>query len=228
MYRIISICSTASALILAIACGGETQGPTAEDLRVQDSVLSHDVMAAWGDSVHVTAEEPKYPDSVPAKKTQVAVAAPPARATVAQSSNIVSADMRTLPLPVAPTTAPLKKVERPREETRPRVRSILGGAVLSLVTNERVCASRVGDTFRATLVSPVATSGGTIPSGARATAEITSSDQWGAGIGVRIRAIHSGSETYPVSSRVTYIVVENGDDGACIRRRSHIDTEVRG
>jgi hypothetical protein len=100
--------------------------------------------------------------------------------------------------------------------------------MLSLVTNERICTSRVGETFPATLLSPVATSSGTIPRGARATAEITSSDQWGAGIGVRIRAIHSDGVTYPVASRVTYIVPENSDDGACIPRRAHIDTEVRG
>ena len=240
MHRIISIASTASMLILAAACGGDSQGPTSEDLRVQDSVLSHDVMAAWGDSFHVTVEEPHYADSAIPGKTQVAVKSPAVRGAVAQPSRAIPplADTQAPAIiPTAPSvvmlagaskTAAPKRVEQPREETRAHIRSIPKGAVLSLVTGDRFCSSRVGETFRATLLSPIATSGGTIPSGARATAEITSNDQWGAGIGVRIRAIHNHGETYPVSSRVTYIVLENSGDGTCIPRRSHIDTEVRG
>jgi hypothetical protein len=213
------------------ACEDDPQGPTAEDLRVQDSTLTHDVMAAWGDSFRVTVEEPQLQDSAPVAPTvpKARVVAPPApAATIPQRARVFP--LTPAPIPRQRAVASVTKIERPRERdaTPPRSLSIRKGSQLSLVTNGRVCSSRVGETFRATLLSPVSTSAGTIPSGAGATGVVTSSNQWGAGIGVRITSIHSNGATFPVSSRVTYIVPENSGGGSCIPTRAHIDTEVRG
>jgi hypothetical protein len=223
---------TLAALVVAAAaaCQDDTQGPTSEDLRVQDSVLNHEVMAAWGDSFRVTVEEPQY-NEAPAQKAPATQAAktPVATERAAPPPPLIAAPI-PLPQPRPASRAAVVATREPRRETSPvtRARSIRKGSLLSLVTSERVCTSRVGETFGATVLSPIATTSGTIPSGARATAEITGNDQWGAGIGVRVRAIHANGATYPVNSRVTYIVPENSGAGACIPRRAHIDTEVRG
>jgi len=188
-------------------------------------------MAAWGDSFRVKVDEPSYidfSDVASRGSSKEKVAAPSTRTQSAASTPL--APILTGPQDFAVAVAKPEKPreEKPREEEAPKIRSIQEGAALSLVTSERVCTSRVGDTFRATLVAPVSTNGGTIPSGSRAVAEITSNDQWGAGIGVRIRSIHTGGATYPVNSGVTYIMPESGDDGTCIPRRAHIDTEAKG
>jgi hypothetical protein len=90
-----------------------------------------------------------------------------------------------------------------------------------------VCSTDVGASFRATLAAEINAGGATIPRGATATGVVTASDQWGAGLGVRITSIHADGVSYPIISRVTYVVPENTRNGACIPRRSHIDTEVR-
>lgn len=228
MHRTLAISSAIALVMSAAACGDDTQGPTADDLRVQDSLLTHDVMAAWGDSFRVAVEEPEIKDSVapsPAPSKTQAVVAP---------SPVVTQPAPSLAPGPTPATRPrsvtsVARTDRPQEKVRlPKSLSIRKGSQLSLVTNGRICSSRIGQTFGTTLLAPVPTSAGTIPSGARATAVITSRDEWGAGIGVRVTSIHSNGATYPVSSRVTYIVPENSDDGTCIPRRAHIDTEVRG
>ena len=62
-----------------------------------------------------------------------------------------------------------------------------------------------------------------IPRGAQATAEITGSDKWGAGISVRVKSVRISGKSYPVTSRVGYVLP---DRSGCIRERGRIEVET--
>ena len=97
------------------------------------------------------------------------------------------------------------------------------GSSLTLVANQRVCTD-AGNTFRATVTETVRGSNGVaIPRGAQATAEITGSDKWGAGISVRVKSVRISGRSYPVTSRVGYVLP---DRSGCIRERGRIEVET--
>jgi hypothetical protein len=232
------------------ACNSDKNAPTAE-VAAEDSVLAHDVLAAWGDSTKPIVEERVAQDDdvssgvtggsstrtipQPALKVQpasrpatVATTTTPPPATVAVASP--SAPAEGTPSVTASESAESSEPPAPKErEERSRGGSLSRGATLSVVTTQSVCSNHVGvgDTFRAELVAPVSgTNGLVIPAGASAVAEVTSLSEWGAGIGVRITSVHYDGRAFPVKSHVAYVVPESGANGACIPRRTRLETEI--
>jgi hypothetical protein len=141
------------------------------------------------------------------------------------------------PAPVVPSprptladvSVPLSEMPRPapRRVVPRRTGIISSGAALSLLTNQRVCSASNGDTFRAVLVNAVRGSNGVlIPAGAPVTAEITSMSKWGAGLSVRAKSVRLNGKSYPLSSRVSYVLPEARGDDACIPSRTHIDVRT--
>lgn len=225
-----------AALLLSIgilACDNDAPELTAQS-AVEDSALALEVLSAKGDSnifgpvEDRVYEEPNVETATKKKSAPVKV--------VPVKSNVLAAAPKPAPVIPAPPKPALADVSVPlsqmpkRVEVRERLRKtgvIASGAALSLVTNQRVCSANTGDSFHAVLVNSVPGSNGVlIPAGARATAEITSSSKWGAGLSVRVKSVRVDGKSYPVSSRVTYVLPEASHDDACIPGRTRIDVRT--
>lgn len=230
-------------LLMLAACAND-QAPVSTENVAEDSVLARDVMTAQFDSLGPAEEAPVVYDgfddvaarssTARAKARRLAVTKPATIQRSPASPPVAAARVATTPVhaietakqasPVVTAKAHRETIVASREGTVPR------GSALSLVTAERTCSNRVGHTFSAVLTSRVAGSNGvSIPRGADAVAEITSVDSWGAGIGVRVKSVRFDGRTYPVSSKVGYVVPESAgkNGGACIPERAHIDSEIR-
>jgi hypothetical protein len=210
-----------------------------------DSALALSVMTARGDTLTaavevVREEEPLTPPVVattpapvriqPAPQTRAPTPTPLAPTRIA--SPIPEPTIAVANIEPARTATPRREreVERKgereseRRETPKRTGTISSGSALSLVTTEKACAE--GETFRVVLANSVrGSNGAVIPDGASAVAEITSVDKWGAGIGVRVRSVRIDGKSYPLNSRVTYVLPESG---GCIAGRTRIEVETKG
>jgi len=204
------------ALIAVAACDSET--PVATDQTVaEDSLLAIEVMAAKGDSgIFGPVDDRVYVEDLAAKKA-------------APKPKPVPPPIIAVPKPkptLADVSVPLSQMPRSRPEPEPKptlVGIISPGTALSVVTNERAC-SRV---FRGVLVSSLRGSNGVvIPSGASATGEVISADKWGAGLSVRVRSVHHNGRSYPVISRVQYVLPEEKNGATCIPDRTRIDVKT--
>lgn len=210
------------------ACDNDAPEVTAASV-VEDSALALEVLSARGDSIHfgpvddriyqevaapaVAKKAAPTPTLKPPVKVQP-VAAPAPRPTLAD----VSVPLSEMPRP--------ERVKRRPEPPR-RTGIISSGAALSLVTNQQVCSANKGDTFRAIVVNDVRGSNGVaIPAGAQATAEIISESKWGAGLSVRVKSVRLNGKSYPVSSRVSYVLPESRGNDACIPGRTRIDVRT--
>jgi hypothetical protein len=215
-----------SGLILSIgilACDNNAPEVTSES-AVEDSALALEVLSAKGDSVHFGPVDDRVYQEVAVPtvaKKAVSIAKPPVK---------VAKINPPAPKPVlADVSVPLSEMPRPgrRVETPRRTGIISSGAPLSLVTNQRVCSADRGDEFHAIVVNSVRGSNGVaIPAGAQATAEIISESKWGAGLSVRVKSVRLNGKSYPVSSRVSYVLPEAKGDDTCIPGRTRIDVRT--
>lgn len=218
------------------ACDNDARELTSAT-AVEDSALATEVLSAKGDSNIFgpvddrVYEEPRV--EVSTKKS--AVTPPPVpkpKAKPAPTPVIPVAPRPTL----ADVSVPLSEMRPVRErhveerkvEERPTKTGVISsGAALSVITNQRVCSANEGDTFHAAVVNEVRGSNGVvIPAGAQATAEITSASKWGAGLSVRVRSVRVDGKSYPVSSRVSYVLPEASKDNTCIPGRTRIDVRT--
>ena len=215
------------------------------DKVVEDSALAADVLSASGDSVFVgPVEYAARDDSV---DVEVAPEPPAIRPVIVSPRQQITTQKPAPPAPrptLADVSVPIAAVEQSRAEARPEPRVearapklpveartgiISSGAPLALVTNDAVCNDRAkpGNTFHARVVDEVrGTNGAEIPAGAQATAEITSAIKWGAGLSVRVKSVRVNGKSYPVSSRVAYVLPENEGDGTCIPDRTRIEVRT--
>ncbi len=217
-----------SGLVLSlaiVACSNDAPEVTAES-ATEDSALALEVLSARGDSVHFgPVDDGVYQEVVAptVAKKAAPVAKPPVRIATATPPP---------PKPIlADVSVPISEMHRPerRVETPRRTGIISSGAPLSLVTNQRVCSADRGDEFHAVVVNSVGGSNGVaIPAGAQATAEIISESKWGAGLSVRVKSIRLHGKSYPVSSRVSYVLPEGRGNDACIPGRTRIDVRTTG
>ncbi|HEY0241741.1 MAG TPA: hypothetical protein VGC52_03650 [Gemmatimonadaceae bacterium] len=211
-------------------CESDSPVATAETIA-EDSALAAQVLSAEGDNLFavgaetddsidepeatdVVAQQPS-PSPAPAPQRALAVA-PVAPKQPAATVAVANATSRVV------STPRIQRTRRPAV-TRGPAGVVSSGASLTLVANRRVCAD-AGETFRATVVDAVRGSNGVmIPRGAQATAEVTGSDKWGAGISVRVNSVRISGRTYPVASRAGYVLP---DRSGCIRERGRIEVET--
>ncbi|HEX6574140.1 MAG TPA: hypothetical protein VF042_04145 [Gemmatimonadaceae bacterium] len=219
----------------------------------EDQALSLSVLGARGDTLAAAVENEIVDTGVP--PDLVTVPREPAGVT-ATAPALAPAVVRPAPLPQQQTRkttqsvppparvlradrparvaseelAPVRTRERDVESRPARGGTIPSGATLSLVTAGSVCNedAAVGSTIRAILTDAIrGSNGAVIPEGAQAVGEITSIDKWGAGIGVRIKSVRVDGRSYPVSSRVGYVLPVSSREGTCIPRRARVDVETK-
>ena len=233
----------------AFACDSDASVGTS-DTAADDQALVLSVMSARGDTLAAAVEEPPIEDgfadvtiqqSAPRRIRSAPVTIPAAARAVAAAPTVrkqatptvvPNASTPRVEKPTAPTQSRVVvEEERPAPDPAPKrsnnVRARTGvissGAPLALFTNQKVCSN--GGTFRAVVSQTVrGTNGAVIPAGAQATAEITSVDQWGAGISVRITSVRFDGNSYPVSSRTAYVLPEKG---GCIPAQARIEVETK-
>lgn len=228
-----------------IGCDGDTPVSTG-DMEVEDSALALSIMTARGDTLGAPVEN-ELVDVVDFTDVKVR-STPPApvgsRVTVSTSPPVVAP--RQVPAIIeqkqptiiaradqAVSTEPGEtRIETPRARPATAERStkarrtgtISSGSALLVFTNQKVCEKE--GTFRAVVSRTIrGSNGAVIPAGAQATTEITSTDKWGAGIGVRVTSVRFDGNSYPVSSRAAYVLPES--DG-CIPAQARIEVETRG
>jgi hypothetical protein len=226
------------------ACDGDTPVSTG-DMEVEDSALALSVMTARGDTLGAPVENElvELPNFTDVKVKSSAPAPAPSKASVSssrsaaaskQASAIIEQERPTIIARAAPIAAePAQTRIRPRRERLPaaerpakaaRTGMISSGSALVVFTNQKVCDK--SGTFRAVVSRTVrGSNGAVIPAGAQATTEITSVDKWGAGIGVRVTSVRFDGNSYPVSSRVAYVLPESE---GCIPAQARIEVEMRG
>ena len=243
--KIVAFVAGAALSFGIIACEGNTP-VSAGDTEVEDSALALSVMTARGDTlgapvenelsevvdfgdVRVKSSAPApAPSRLKALASRPAVASRQAPATIEQEQPTIIA--RSTPLVAAEpvqTRIRLRRA-RPAITERPsksaRTGMISSGSALVVFTNQKVCDK--SGTFRSVVSHTVrGTNGAVIPAVAQATTEITSVDKWGAGIGVRVTSVRFDGNSYPVSSRVAYILPESN---GCIPAQARIEVEMRG
>jgi hypothetical protein len=217
------------ATFLVAGCEGDSPVATAETIA-EDSALAAQVLSAEGDNLFaVGAENPD--DTIDEPLTSDVVVQQPASAPAPTPQRPVA--VAVAPRQPAATVAVaassrIAREPRVRESHRPAMTRRSAGVVspgssLTLVANRRACAD-AGNTFRATVLETVRGSNGVmIPRGAQATAEMTGADKWGAGIGVRVKSVRIGGRSYPLTSRVGYVLP---DRSGCIRERGRIEVET--
>jgi len=191
-----------------LACDNDARELTSTTIATEDSALALEVLSAKGDSnIFGPVDDRVYGEStvaVAAKKSS-----PPRPKPKAKPLPIIPVAPRPT---LADVSVPLSEMpravkERPVEESPRKTGVISSGAPLSVITNHRVCSADEGDTFHAVVVNEVRGSNGVvIPAGAQATAEITSTSKWGAGLSVRVRSVRVDGKSYPVSSRITDVI----------------------
>jgi hypothetical protein len=216
-----------------LACDNNAAEPTAQ-FAVEDSALALEVLSAKGDSNKFGPVDDRVYGDVPAETAaKKSAPLPPKPKAKPTPTPIIPAPRTTLAdmsVPLSEKPRPIK--ERPRNERaaeeRPTKTGVISsGAALSVVTSQRVCSADEGDTFHAVVVNEVRGSNGVvIPTGSQATAEITSASKWGAGLSVRVRSVRVDGKSYPVSSKVTYVLPEASKDNTCIPSRTHIDVRT--
>lgn len=174
-----------AALALLAACGGDAG--KADSALAADSSLNRDLKLAGTD----TAAQPQLADvpKAPPTKAKAPVAKAPTK-TVAK----------------APPPAP----------PRPTMGTVASGTALSLTAGSEICTntSKVGDTFTATLIDPVAGSNGAnIPTGAVVSFTVTTlkrSENVNDAI-VMVYSVNSvafGGKSYPVNAAVTTVAID--------------------
>ena len=234
----------------ALACDGDTPVATMENPG-EDSALALSVMSARGDTLtaavdNVIINEPPPERLDIAPGAALPAASPPARVTVPAPAQMRAVAPSQSPRPsttVAPAPPRIavespvlperRVIEEPapapaRERERPaRTGTIGSGATLALSTSAIACnALEVGRTFRAETVQSVRGSDDlVIPAGAQATAEVTSVSKWGAGVGVQVKSVRYKGTSYPVTTRVAYVLPEG--EGACIPAGTSFDVKTR-
>ena len=212
-------------------CESDSPVATAETIA-EDSALAAQVLSAEGDNLLAVGaetdnsiDEPERTDVVAPQRSP---APAPQRALAVAPVAPVAPKQPAATVAVANATSRVVSTPRIQRTRRPAVASgpagvVSSGASLTLVANRRVCAD-AGETFRATVVDAVRGSNGVmIPRGAQATAEVTGSDKWGAGISVRVNSVRISGRTYPVASRAGYVLP---DRSGCIRERGRIEVET--
>ena len=209
-------------------CESDSPVATAETIA-EDSALAAQVLSAEGDNLFAVGAETDDSIDEPERTDVVAPQRSPAPAPQ-RAVAIASVEPKQPAAAVAVAATPRRVVSAPRVQRtrRPAVARgpagvVSSGASLTLVANRRVCVD-AGETFRATVVDAVRGSNGVmIPRGAQATAEVTGSDKWGAGISVRVNSVRISGRTYPVASRAGYVLP---DRSGCIRERGRIEVET--
>jgi hypothetical protein len=244
--KLVAFVAGASLSFGIFACDGDSP-VSAGDTEVEDSALALSVMTARGDTLGAPVENelielPNFTDvkvksSAPAAPSKAKVVASPPRPAAAskQASPIIEQKQPTIVAPAAPVVGAepeqpriRSRRERPAIAERPskaaRTGMISSGSALVLFTNQKVCDK--SGSFRAVVSHTVrGTNGAVIPAGAQASTEITSVDKWGAGIGVRVTSVRFDGRSYPVSSRVAYVLPESN---GCIPAQARIEVEMRG
>ena len=206
-------------------CESDSPVTTAETIA-EDSALAAQVLSAEGDNLFAIGS--KGDDRVEEPVREEIVPSRPAPAT--QRSVAIAAAAPRQPAATVAVASPIRvpSVQRAQRSSRRAVARgpagvVSPGSSLTLVANRRVCTD-AGNSFRATVAETVRGSNGvTIPRGAQATAEITGSDKWGAGISVRVKSVRISGRSYPVTSRVGYVLP---DRSGCIRERGRIEVET--
>jgi hypothetical protein len=238
-----------------LACGDTpvaTMENPAEDSALALSIMSArgDTLGAAVENVIVNEPLPERldvapPPSPPPVKAVIkpapALVLPPAR-VVASPRPRKPTRIATVPEPqvtLEPPVVPERRVieepppapepveRRERVEPPARLGTIASRATLALSTTGRVCnAMEVGRTFRAETVQSIRGSNDlVIPAGARATAEVTSVSKWGAGVGVQVTSVRFRGASYPVSTRVAYVLPEG--EAACIPAGTSFEVKTR-
>lgn len=227
MFRVIRSLAVISATTFSLAgCDGDSPVATAETIA-EDSALAAQVLSAEGDNLFAvgaesndTSDDTVTPDVVAEQPRVVA----PARAI----EPAIFAPRQPAAALAVVTPRPAVKERRVARTSRPNVSRgpagiVSPGSALMMVANQRVC-SDAGSSFRATLVDAVRGSNGVmIPRGAQVTAEVLSTDKWGAGISVRARSVRIAGRSYPLTSRAGYVLP---DRSGCIKDRGRIEVET--
>ena len=221
MFR--SLVLVSSALLFVAGCGGDSP-PLTADMIAEDSAFAAEVLSAKGENVFAMGTDTV--DTVEALEPPVVVAQqpppPPSPAVIAPAQRPVTMTALATPRAAVKQTRVTRARLRPPAADREPAGIVSPGSALTLVSNQRAC--NPGDSFRATVVSGVRGSNGVmIPQGAQAIAQVGSSDKWGAGISVRVMSVRIGGRSYPISSRVGYVLP---DRSGCIRERARIDVET--
>lgn len=216
------------ALIAVLAC--DTDKPVASDqAAAEDSALALEVMTARGDTLTAPYIEP-IPEAPPPAATRSVAESPPKREAPAPRPTVITRPPIAPEIAVAVATvkekpAPKKVVRESPAEARV-VGLVAKGSALTLVTSSTVCLDDA-DAIGARVVSSVRGSNGVvIPAGAHATAHITSKSEWGAGIGLKVTSVRFNGRSYPVSSKVGYVIPVSARGGACIPGGTHLDAEI--
>jgi hypothetical protein len=248
----ISVLFSFTALSLGlVACDRDTPVAAGTDILSEDSTLARSIMAARGDTLTAPVEN-VIVDEPPPTRVAVTTPAPAPRPAQVQTQTLTPTPVFTptprqapiiaqekRPAIIATSTKSAEAADERKEiraarksepepsEASERSGVISSGSSLALVTSERVCdAVREGSTFDAVVADAVrGTNGVVIPSGAHATAEVTSTKSWGAGISVRLKAVRVNGKMYPVSSHTGYVLPESA---GCIPARARIDFETKG
>ena len=206
-------------------CEGDSPVATAE-MIAEDSALAAQVLSAEGDSLFAIGSKGDDRVEEPVREEIAAPRpAPPAPRSVATAAVAPRQPAATVAVasPIRVASAPRAQRSSRRVVPRGPAGVVSRGSSLTLVANQRVCTD-AGNTFRATVTETVRGSNGVaIPRGAQATAEITGSDKWGAGISVRVKSVRISGRSYPVTSRVGYVLP---DRSGCIRERGRIEVET--
>jgi hypothetical protein len=232
-------------LLSTAACDSDSTVATTDP--DEDNALALSVMTARGDTLSAPVEneiveEPAPAETIVQRAPRVAAAAAPmpapATAIVPREEKKTSTTVASVAPPVIERPAAIERrtIETPKRAPEPlperieaprRTGLIASGSTLSLVTNSSCSAADPGRTFRASVAQSIQGSNGVeIPEGAQAVAEVTSIDKWGAGVGVRVKSVRVDGRSYPVNSRVTYVLPVSGDDGACIKARTRLEVET--
>jgi hypothetical protein len=238
-------------LLSTAACDSDTTVATTDP--DEDSALTLSIMTARGDTLPAPVEnelleEPapaetivqRAPRAAPQIASQIASqiapptpAIPPVRAAAPARETTAATTIASAPAPTVkktPIVDPPKRIsDADRVEAPRRTGIIAPGATLSLVTNSSRCSeAQPGSTLRAAIAQSIrGTNGVQIPQGSQAVVEITSIDKWGAGVAVRVKSVRVDGRSYPVNSRVTYVLPVSSDDGACIKARTRLEVETR-
>lgn len=226
MNSVLRTCTFALGAFTIAACSSDSR--PVEDVLAEDSTLTLDVMSANRDSLTIPTDTAAPPVEVavapaPIESTSEALESEPVRpATVQQRQSTPRHTIRRQRTSAPKSSRRIvsmtagKPALRRVVETTPMKSSALlpAGTELSLVTDQRVCASmsRVGDTFAARfaddVVGPI---GIVIPKGTPATAQVSSVRK---NLDLEVQSIAFAGHTYSIASDVTYTEMEK------VRRKS--------
>jgi hypothetical protein len=237
-----------------LACGDTpvaTMENPAEDSALALSIMSArgDTLGAAVENVIVNEPLPERLDVAPPPSPPPVSVTTPAPTLALPPARVVASPQPRKPTRIATVSEPQVAVESPvvperrvieepppapepaerRERVEPpaRIGTIASRATLALSTTGSVCnAMEVGRTFRAETVQSIRGSNDlVIPAGAQATAEVTSVSKWGAGVGVQVTSVRFRGTSYPVTTRVAYVLPEG--EAACIPAGTSFEVKTR-